>query len=169
MHEFQNLHAQYKQKIHDFVRGHFYGHYDFDLDNTVVLRLLLLRLPRASSTFLRLVATSTATRASTCLSNHLPVQITFHRQINFIVLGLNEKLKYLNSPVTVVAFIIMPAATHSFSVDALKGQAVMKQLKETVSDIQQSIGRRIFEECARFVTIVSIHSLAGRCQRQTIC
>ena len=33
--QFQNLHAQAKQKINDFVRGHFYGHYDFDLDNTL--------------------------------------------------------------------------------------------------------------------------------------
>ena len=35
MHEFQNLHAVSKDRIHDFVRGHFYGHYDFDLDNTL--------------------------------------------------------------------------------------------------------------------------------------
>ena len=25
LHEFQNLHAKAKDKIHDFVRGHFYG------------------------------------------------------------------------------------------------------------------------------------------------
>lgn len=35
VHEFQNKHALNKEKINDFVRGHFYGHYDFDLDNTV--------------------------------------------------------------------------------------------------------------------------------------
>ena len=35
MHEFQNLHAKAKEKIHEFVRGHFYGHYDFDLDKTL--------------------------------------------------------------------------------------------------------------------------------------
>ena len=35
VHEFQNLHQQAKEKIHDFVRGHFYGHYDFDPDNTL--------------------------------------------------------------------------------------------------------------------------------------
>jgi hypothetical protein len=35
LHRFQNLHALSKQKINDFVRGHFYGHYDFDLDNTL--------------------------------------------------------------------------------------------------------------------------------------
>ena len=37
MHEFQNLNVQAKEKINDFIRGHFYGHYDFDLDNTLYL------------------------------------------------------------------------------------------------------------------------------------
>lgn len=37
MHEFQNLHVQAKDKINDFIRGHFYGHYDFDLENTVYM------------------------------------------------------------------------------------------------------------------------------------
>ena len=35
LHEFQNLHAIAKNKINEFVRGHFYGHYDFDLDKTL--------------------------------------------------------------------------------------------------------------------------------------
>jgi glycogen(starch) synthase len=34
-HEFQGLHAKYKSAINEFVRGHFFGHYDFNLDNTV--------------------------------------------------------------------------------------------------------------------------------------
>ena len=37
MHEFQNLHAVSKQKINEFIRGHFYGHNDFDLENTVYM------------------------------------------------------------------------------------------------------------------------------------
>ena len=37
LHEFQNLHAINKEKIHNFVRGHFFGHMDFDLDNTLYL------------------------------------------------------------------------------------------------------------------------------------
>ncbi|QQP38432.1 Glycogen synthase, partial [Caligus rogercresseyi] len=35
LHEFQNLHAVSKNKINDFVRGHFNGHFDFDLDKTL--------------------------------------------------------------------------------------------------------------------------------------
>lgn len=63
-------------------------------------------------------------------------------------------MKQLNSPMTVVAFIIMPAPTSTFSVDSLKGQAVMKQLRETVSDVQNNIGKRIFEACARYVVVL---------------
>lgn len=37
MHEFQNLHALSKNKINEFIRGHFYGHYDFDLENTIYM------------------------------------------------------------------------------------------------------------------------------------
>lgn len=35
LHEFQNLHAMAKEKLHEFVRGHFYGHFDFNLDKTL--------------------------------------------------------------------------------------------------------------------------------------
>ncbi|HZW05740.1 MAG TPA: hypothetical protein VFF65_01350, partial [Phycisphaerales bacterium] len=34
-HEFQTLHAQYKEKIHQFVMGHFFPSYSFDLDRTI--------------------------------------------------------------------------------------------------------------------------------------
>ena len=57
---------------------------------------------------------------------------------------------------TVVSFIIMPAATHGFTVDALKGQAVMKQLKESVNEIQHAIGKKIFDSAARYALIICI-------------
>ena len=69
------------------------------------------------------------------------------------MLGLNHRLKSMNSNITVVAFIIMPAANHSYTVDALKGQAVIKQLRETVIEIQDAIGKRIFESAARLIII----------------
>src|SRR5690606_14412792 len=33
--EFQNLHATYKEEIHQFVMGHFFQSYSFDLDKTI--------------------------------------------------------------------------------------------------------------------------------------
>ena len=37
LHEFQNLHLKYKQRIHEFVMGHFFPCYSFDLDNTLYI------------------------------------------------------------------------------------------------------------------------------------
>ncbi len=36
-HEFQHLHAKFKERIHSFVMGHFFPTYTFDLDNTIYL------------------------------------------------------------------------------------------------------------------------------------
>ncbi|MBW0489181.1 hypothetical protein O181_028896 [Austropuccinia psidii MF-1] len=122
MHEFQNMHAISKQKIHDFVRGHFYGHYDFDLDNTLYF--------------------FTAGRYE---YRNKGVDMFIES-----LARLNHKLKTIGSKVTVVAFIIMPAATHSYTIEALKGQAVTKQLRDTVTEIQNRIGNRLFEMTARY-------------------
>lgn len=43
--------------------------------------------------------------------------------------ALNAKLKKSGSEMTVVAFLIMPAPTNNFNVEALRGQAVTKQLR----------------------------------------
>ena len=55
----------------------------------------------------------------------------------------------INSDVTVVAFLIFPAATNNFNVESLKGQAVVKQLKESVDLIKDDIGERVFDLCLR--------------------
>ncbi|XP_062512847.1 glycogen [starch] synthase, muscle-like isoform X2 [Corticium candelabrum] len=117
LHEFQNLHAINKEKIHDFVRGHFYGHFDFDLDKTLYFFCAGRYEYRNKGVDVFLEALS----------------------------KLNHKLKVSGSETTVIAFLIFPATTSNFNVDSLKGQAVTKQLRETVSDIQSAIGKRIFE------------------------
>ncbi|BDD61445.1 glycogen synthase isoform 1 [Monascus purpureus] len=117
VHEFQNLHQQAKEKINAFVQGHFYGHNDFDLDNTLYF--------------------FTAGRYE-----------FRNKGVDMFIEGLarlNHRLKVNGSKVTVVAFIIMPAQTSSLTVEALKGQAVVKSLRETVEMIEKDIGRRIYE------------------------
>lgn len=63
---------------------------------------------------------------------------------------LNFRLQKARSNITVVAFIIMPAATNSYTIEALKGQAVTKQLRDTVTEVQNRIGARLFDHAARF-------------------
>jgi glycogen(starch) synthase len=68
----------------------------------------------------------------------------------YIKAGLNHRLKESGTNMTVVAFLIMPAQTNSYTIEALKGQAVLKQLHDTVTEIQHRIGQRLFERTARY-------------------
>eukprot|EP00112_Aurelia_sp_Birch-Aquarium-sp1_P018819 Seg455.5 transcript_id=Seg455.5/GoldUCD/mRNA.D3Y31 product=Glycogen protein_id=Seg455.5/GoldUCD/D3Y31 len=121
LHEFQNMHAVYKDKIHDFVRGHFYGHYDFDLDKTIYFFTAgrYEYSNKGADVFLESLA------------------------------RLNYLLKTADVDITVVAFLIFPARTNNFNVEALKGQAHVKQLKETVASIHDKVGKRIFDAAMR--------------------
>lgn len=51
---------------------------------------------------------------------------------------------------TVVAFIVTSAPHHSYTVEALKGQALNKSLKDSIEGVQKRVGQRLFESCARF-------------------
>ncbi|KAG9510702.1 Glycogen [starch] synthase, partial [Fragariocoptes setiger] len=118
-HEFQNRHKIAKEKIHNFVRGHFHGHYDFDLDKTLYF-FISGRYEfnnKGADMFIEALA------------------------------RLNHLMKSTNSDKTVVAFIIMPAKTNNFNVESLRGQAIAKQLRETVHEVQESIGKLMFDKC----------------------
>ncbi|CAG0889988.1 unnamed protein product [Darwinula stevensoni] len=119
LHEFQNLHALAKDKINDFVRGHFYGHYDFDLDKTIYLfsagRYEFMN--KGVDMFIEALA------------------------------RLNHYLQATDSDKTVIAFMIFPTRTNNFNVDSLRGQAITKQLRDTIHDIQNHIGKRLYEVC----------------------
>ncbi len=121
LHEFQNLHAQYKRRIHAFTQGHFYGHYDFDLEDTLYF--------------------------------FTSGRYEYHNKgVDMYIealFRLNERLRRENSKVTVVAFIIMPAATNNFCVEALRGHFMSEELRDTCDVIQREVGKRIFEATAR--------------------
>ena len=116
-HEFQNLHATNKARIHDFVRGHFYGQNDFDPEKTLFI--------------------FTAGRYE---YRNKGVDMFIES-----LARLNWRLKSANSDMTVVAFIIMPAQVTSLTVEALKGQAVIKSLRDTVRTVEENIGRKLFD------------------------
>ncbi len=121
LHEFQNLHARHKQRIHAFTQGHFYGHYDFDLDNTLYF--------------------------------FTSGRYEYHNKgVDMYIEALyrlNQRLRAEHSNITVVAFIIMPAMTNNFNVEALKGHFMIEELRETCDAIKEGVGKRIFEATAR--------------------
>ncbi|KAG1680641.1 Glycogen [starch] synthase [Nymphon striatum] len=116
-HEFQNLHAVAKEKIHNFVRGHFYGHFDFDLDKTLYIFTAgrYEYSNKGADLFIEALA------------------------------RLNHFLKESGSEVTIVAFMIFPAKTNNFNIESLRGQAITKTLRDTCNEIQEKIGKRMFD------------------------
>lgn len=133
VHEFQNLHALKKKKINEFIKGHFYGNYDFDLDNTLYF-FIAGRYEfrnKGADVFIESLA------------------------------RLNYRLKELGLKMTVVAFIIMPGKINLYTVETLKGQAVVKQLESTIAEVQKKIGERLFEHCARFPNTHNVAHAGG--------
>lgn len=121
LHEFQNLHAIHKEKINNFVRGHFYGHYDFDLDKTIYLF-----------------------SAGRYEFSNKGVDMFIES-----LARLNHMLKAAGTDITVIVFLIFPTQTNNFNVDSLRGQAIAKQLRDTVNDLQNNIGKRLYDICLR--------------------
>ncbi|XP_021529502.1 glycogen [starch] synthase, liver isoform X1 [Aotus nancymaae] len=121
VHEFQNLHAMYKARIQDFVRGHFYGHLDFDLEKTLFL-FIAGRYEfsnKGADIFLESLS-----------------------RLNFL-------LRMHKSEVTVVVFFIMPAKTNNFNVETLKGQAVRKQLWDIAHSVKEKFGKKLYDALLR--------------------
>ena len=122
VHEFQNLHALKKEKINEFIRGHFHGHFDFDLDNTLYFFIAgrYEYKNKGADMFIEALA------------------------------RLNYRLKMAGSKKTVVAFIIMPAKNNSYTVEELRSQAAVKSLENTVNEVTKNIGKKIFDHALKF-------------------
>jgi glycogen synthase len=118
LHEFQNLHAQYKEQIHQFVMGHFFSSYSFDLDKTIYL-FTSGRYEYKNKGF------------------DLTLEALVH---------LNHQLKLENADITVVMFFVTKRDFISIKPEALQSRAVMEEIRQTCEAIQKQIGRRLFYE-----------------------
>ena len=120
LHEFQNLHRQYKERIHEFVMGHFFPSYTFDLDRTVYL-----------------VTSGRYEYRNKGLDLFLESMAR-----------LNQRLKTLPDPPTVIAFIITRAPTRRINVGVLQSQAMFDELRHTCEDLEGQMGRKLFVAAA---------------------
>ena len=116
-HEFQNLHQQCKEQIHDFVRGHFFPSYTFDLERT----LYFFSAGRYEYR-----------------NKGLDVFIE-------ALAELNRRLKARSEGVTVVAFIVTRAACRGPNLEALNRQAMFHELRNTCEEIEDEMGRVLFD------------------------
>ncbi|HEY4329970.1 MAG TPA: glycosyltransferase [Phycisphaerae bacterium] len=115
LHEFQNLHKQYKEVIHQFVAGHFFPSYHFDLDKTMYLFISGRYEYRNKGMDLFIEALA----------------------------RLNHWLRAGGIPVTVVAFIITKAPYKNINVDVLRNQSMFDELSKMTERITEEMGEAL--------------------------
>jgi len=118
LHEFQNLHANYKEQIHQFVMGHFFSSYSFDLDKTMYF-FTSGRYEYKNKGF------------------DLTLEALVH---------LNNQLKQEKSDITVVMFFVTKREFYSIKPEVLQSRAVMEEMRQTCEAIQRQVGKRLFFE-----------------------
>jgi glycogen(starch) synthase len=116
LHEFQNLHALYKKEIHEFVMGHFFHSYTFDLDKTIYL-FTSGRYEYKNKGF------------------DLTLEALWR---------LNEKLKAERADITVVMFFVTKREFYSIKPEVLQSRAMMEEIRQTCEEIQKEVGHELF-------------------------
>lgn len=114
-HEFQTMHATYKDAVHRFVRGYFFPSYSFDLDRTIYMFTSGRFEPRNKGFDL-------------CMES---------------LARLNAQLKEFDLGVTVVFFIVTQRATRTIDPEALRLRGVLNELDNVCSQIVQSVERKM--------------------------
>lgn len=120
-HEVQNRHERYKEKIHEFVIGHFFKSYPFDLDNTLYF--------------------FTSGRYE---YKNKGYDITLKA-----LKLLNEMMKKEKVDKTVVMFFITNRPTWSINPDVLESRGVMQEIRSNCESIQNQIGKKLFYAAAK--------------------
>ncbi len=120
LHEFQNLHQVYKERIHEFVMGHFFPSYTFDLDRTIYL-VTSGRYEYRNKGF------------------DLFIEALWR---------VNQKLKAIPDHPTVVAFIVTRASTKNINVGVLQRQSMFEDLKNVCGSLERQMGGRLFRAAA---------------------
>lgn len=121
LHEFQNLHLKYKEKIHDFVMGHFFPSYTFDLDRTIYI--------------------FTSGRYE-YRNKGIDVFIE-------MLYRLNQRLRDLPNAPTVVAFIITKAPTRNVNINALQNHLMFDELKLICAEAEAGMRDNLIHAAAR--------------------
>ncbi|MCG8476496.1 MAG: glycosyltransferase [Cytophagales bacterium] len=119
-HEFQNLHQEYKEKINQFVMGHFFQNYAFDLDRTLYF-FTSGRFEYRNKGF----------------------DVTIEA-----LAKLNYMLQHEGSDMKVVMFFITRQPYHSVNPNVLQSRAMMEELRQTTRAIRNQIGERLFYAAA---------------------
>lgn len=116
LHQVQNQHLEYKEKIHDFVMGHFFQSYSFDLDNTLYF----------------------------FTSGRYEYQNKGYDLTLEALARLNYRMQQQNSKMTVVAFFITKKPFYTFNPDVLHSKALIEDIHRVCEEIKEQVGRRLY-------------------------
>ncbi|KAA5548730.1 glycosyltransferase [Adhaeribacter rhizoryzae] len=120
LHEHQNLHQKYKDKIHQFVMAHFFQSYPFDLDQTLYF-FTSGRYEYRNKGF----------------------DVTLEA-----LARLNYRMQQAGIKKTVVMFFITKQPYHSVHPGVLQSRVMMEEIRETCVAIQKEIGKKLFYAAA---------------------
>lgn len=121
LHHIQNQHLQFKEKIHDFVMGHFFQSYSFDLDNTIYF----------------------------FTSGRYEYQNKGYDLTLEALARLNWRMQQSKSEMTVVAFFITKRPFYTFNPDVLHSKALIEDIRLVCEEIKEQIGRRLYSNITK--------------------
>jgi len=119
-HDFQTLHAQYKASIQEFVMGHFFPSYSFDLDRTLYFFTSGRFEPRNKGFDICLEAMK----------------------------RLNIELKQREIDITVVFFIVSQQPVRSMNPEELRTRGVLDELQSVSESIAEELAGKLFHRGA---------------------
>lgn len=120
LHEFQNLHLQYKERINEFVLSHFFQSYSFDLNKTLYF----------------------------FTSGRFEYKNKGYDLVLEALARLNWKMKQANSDLTIVTFIITRNPFHSINSEVLRSKVMLEEIKRNCDQLQESISEKLFYQVA---------------------
>ncbi len=116
LHQVQNLHEQIKQQINDFVMGHFFQSYSFDLDKTLYF--------------------FTSGRYE---YHNKGYDLTLEA-----LARLNYKMQQAGINITVVTFFITRRPFYTINPDVLQNKAQMEDVWRVCEEIKEQVGKRLY-------------------------
>lgn len=118
LHQIQNQHVQVKDKIHEFVMGHFFQSYPFDLDKTLYF----------------------------FTSGRYEYQNKGYDLTLEALARLNWKMQQAGTDITVVSFFITKRPFYSFNPEVLQAKAQIEDVHRVVDEIKEQVGKRLYTE-----------------------
>jgi len=118
LHQIQNQHVHIKDQIHNFVMGHFFQSYPFDLDKTLYF----------------------------FTSGRYEYQNKGYDLTLEALARLNYKMQVANIDITVVTFFITKQPFYTINPDVLHAKAQIEDVWRVCEEIKEQVGKRLYAQ-----------------------